>query len=336
MLIASGMGVIDALKAVKADVRSTRMRRLIDQMAEDIEAGSPIWRTLDDAKLFPMHTISLIRIGEESGKLAENLEVVSVEQEKDRDFRSKIRSAMMYPIFVLGLTVVFGIGISFFILPKLALVFSQLKIQLPLITRVLIGVGVYMSNAGLGVIPIVLAIFGAVLYLIFYFPKTKLIGQSILFHTPGIKRLIQEVEVARFGYLLGTLLQAGMPIAQALHSLAEASSFPHYRRFYVFLAHSIEEGFSFQTSFARYGHRLRRLIPTPVQQLIITGEHSGNLPEILLRVGKSYEGKTEATTKNLTVILEPVLLVIVWLGVISVAFAVILPIYRLVGELQTS
>jgi type IV pilus assembly protein PilC len=334
LLIASGMGVIEALNAVSTDVKSGRMRKLITGMKDDIEAGFPIWRALDRARLFPSHAISLIRIGEESGKLSENLQVVSVEQEKDREFRSKIRAAMMYPVFVLGLTLVFGIGISFFILPKLALVFSQLHIQLPLITRILISVGLYLGDKGTSMIPVVLFAGALLIYLVFFFPKTKLLGQSILFAIPGVKRLIQEVEVARFGYLLGTLLEAGLPITLALQSLTQVSSFPHYVKLYEHLERKIEEGNSFQTSFASY-HRLNRLIPTPVQQLIITGERSGNLPEILKKVGVTYEAKTDATTKNLTVILEPVLLVIVWLGVIGVALAVILPIYRLVGQLQT-
>jgi len=334
-LIASGMGVIDALNAVNADIKSKRMRMLILSMRDEIESGSPIWRALERARLFPAHSISLIRIGEESGRLSENLQVVSIEQEKDRSFRSKIRAAMMYPLFVLGLTLVFGIGIAFFILPKLALVFSQLNIELPTITRIIIGAGVFLGEHGAIVLPIASLAIGGIIYIVFFFPKTKRVGQHILFMIPGVKRLIQESELARFGYLLGTLLDAGLPVTQALASLSQSSSFPNYDRFYRYLAARIEEGNSFQRCFATY-KRVNRMIPTPVQQLIMTGERSGNLPEILKKIGQTYEAKTDATTKNLTVILEPILLVVVWLGVISVALAVIMPIYKLIGGLETS
>ncbi|HAZ17128.1 MAG: hypothetical protein A3H59_01890 [Candidatus Jacksonbacteria bacterium RIFCSPLOWO2_02_FULL_43_9] len=334
MLVSSGMTILDAFDAVSADLRSRRMKWIVSVMKEGIESGSPLWRVLDSARLFPEHTISLVRIGEESGKLSENLRVISLQQAKERVFRSKIQSAMMYPMFVLLLTVVIGIGIAWFVLPKLAIVFSQLHVQLPLITKILIQGGKFLNERGVVVVPIIIASFVFFLCVFFYFPKTKRIGQSLLFSVPGIKRLIQEVEIARFGYLLGTLLQAGVIITQSISSLSQATAFPRYKKFYEYLERSIEDGNSFQKSFAQY-RAVNRLIPTPIQQLIVTAERSGNLSETLLSVSETFEGKTETTTKNLTVILEPILLVIVWLGVVAVALAVILPIYGLIGGFKT-
>jgi type II secretory pathway component PulF len=94
-----------------------------------------------------------------------------------------------------------------------------------------------------------------------------------------------------------------------------------------------EEGNSFQKSFVAY-KKIKNLIPTSVQQMVASGEQSGHLSDTLFQVGQIYEAKIETTTKNLSVILEPVLLVIVWLGVAAVAFAIILPIYSLIGGLQ--
>ncbi len=334
MLIASGMGVLEALDAVRGDLRSKKMRRIVAAMRENIESGSPFWRALKQASIFPTHTISLVRIGEDSGKLAQNLRVISAQQEKERSFQSKIRSAMLYPVFVLSLTLTVGVGIAWFILPKLSLVFGQLRIELPLVTKLLISFGTFLGAYGNIVVPLAVVAMALLVYLIFYFPKTRRVGQSLLFIIPGIKQLIREIELARFGYLLGTLLQAGLPITQALASLAEATVFPHYKKFYAYLTSSVEEGNSFEKSFARFPG-MRRLIPTPIQQLIITGEKSGHLPEALIHVSQNYEVKNEVTTKNLMVILEPILLVIVWLGVVAVALAVILPIYSLIGGLQT-
>lgn len=333
-LVISGMGIMDAIDAIKADVKSTRMLALMSKMRDDVESGVPLWKAMANAKLFPEHTVSLIRVGEESGKLSENLRVVSLQQEKDREFQSKIKSALMYPVFVLGLTAVIGIGIAWFILPKLATVFGQLKIKLPLITRILIGTGSFLGHYGAWAVPLFLILFGIFVFFLFSYSKTKKIGQSILLGTPGINKVIMEVELARFGYLLGTLLQAGLPITQALDSLSKATIFPQYKTFYKHLESQIADGSSFQQSFASFP-KLNKLIPTPMQQLIITGERSGNLPETLVKISQLYEGKTEISTKNLSTILEPVLLVIVWLGVVAVAMAVILPIYSLVGGLQS-
>ncbi len=160
--------------------------------------------------------------------------------------------------------------------------------------------------------------------------KTKNIGKYILFSLPGVNRLIKEVELARFGYLLGTLLDAGLPVTHALNSLASTTEYPEYRTLYELLRLSVEDGNSFQKSFVSF-RRIDSFIPATVQQIIVAGEQSGTLSKALLNIGQSYETKSDITTKNLTVILEPILLVIVWLGVVSVALAVILPIYSLIG-----
>lgn len=330
-LVAAGMPILSVLDAIVKDLRSRRMKRILALMRDDIESGSPIWMALQKTNLFANHAISLIRLGEESGNLTQNLKVVAIEQEKDGVFRSKLHSAIMYPILVLSLTVIIGVGIAWFILPKLALVFVQLRIKLPLITKVLIGIGVFLNKYGQYVIPAAVVIAVALFYLIFFYSKTKAICKFILFSLPGIKHLIKEVELARFGYLLGTLLGAGLPITRALDSLASATEFVQYRKLYAHLRDSVEDGNSFQKSFISFRH-VDTLIPIPVQQIIIAGEQSGTLSGTLLKIGQTYETKSDTTTKNLAVILEPVLLVIVWLGVVAVALAVILPIYSLIGD----
>src|SRR3989338_5258203 len=201
MLISGGMPIIQVLDSIGAEMRSRRMKNAIADIRADIESGTPLWKTLLSSRLFPTHAVSLIRLGEESGKLTQNLKVVAIEQEKDRVFKSKIRSAMMYPVFVLSLTAIVGVGISWFILPKLAVVFSQLKIKLPLITKILIGSGTFLGNYGQYVVPVAIFIIIVLFFFVFIFSKTKFIGQYILFSIPGIKGLIKEVEIARLGYL---------------------------------------------------------------------------------------------------------------------------------------
>lgn len=327
------MTILEALDGVGAELRTRVMKRIIGTMRADIEAGNPLWRTFENAQLFSPNVISLIRIGEESGRLSENLAIVSEQERKERVFRSRIRSAMMYPLFVLGLTAVVGIGIAWFILPRLATVFAQLDVELPLITMWLIAAGNFLGEYGAIAIPLTVLGLSTALYVIFFAPRTKHIGQSLLFSIPAIRQLILETELSRFGYLLGTLLGAGLSIVQALASLRDATDFPRYRRFYEYLEKRIEDGDSFERAFKGY-RRLDRLFPMPVQQLIVSGERSGKLASVLRAVSDRYEERSETTTKDLTVILEPILLVIVWLGVVAVALAVILPIYSLIGGLD--
>lgn len=333
MLLTSGVDILQALEAIRGELRSRKMKEVMDELREDIAAGLTISRALENTNFLPAHVISLIRIGEETGRLKENLGVVAEEQRKERAFRSKIRSAMAYPVLVLSITAVVGVGIAWFILPRLATVFDQLKIDLPFISEALIALGNFLGEAGVIVIPVFIGVLAAVIYFTFFFSKTKFIGQGILFAIPGIKRLIQEVELSRLGYILGTLLEAGLPVVPALGSLQETSDFRIYRKFYGFLRQSVEDGNSFERSFRAY-LRTKKLVPNPIQGMIATGEKSGSLPKTLLKIGEIFEGRTDTTTKNLAVMLEPILLVIVWVGVVAVALAVILPIYSLLGGLQ--
>lgn len=333
MLVLSGMSIIGAISSIIKQTKSPGMKLILERMLLEIESGSPVWKALDKTKFFKGYTISLIRLGEESGNFAENLKVVALEEEKDREFKSKVKSALMYPIFVLGLTGIVGIGISWFILPKLAKIFYDLKLALPLITKVLLAFGLFLNKHGLVAVPLGAAVIGGISYIIFVYKKTKFLGEAVVFSIPGIKMLLMEVEVARFGYLLGTLLEAGLPVTRAIDSLASASEVIRYKKFYLALRESIDAGNSFEKSFAAYKN-INALIPPPVQQLIISGEQSGNLNKTLIKVGQVLEAKSDTTTKNLTIIMEPILLVIVWVGVVAVAFAVILPIYSLVGGLN--
>ncbi len=332
-LIDSGMGVSAVLESMGSEMRTSAMQKVIADLREDVDAGSPIWKALQKSDFLPERSTTLVRIGEESGKLSENLKVLVEQQQKERVFAGKIRSAMMYPVLVLALTASIGTGIAWFILPRLASVFLSLRLKLPLITQWLIAIGNFLGKYGAIVIPVLILAIGLVAYFVFIFPKTRHIGHWIFLHTPMIKKLIQDSELSRFGYLFGTLLEAGLPVVQALKSISEATVFYNYRHFYQYLASSIEGGNSFRRSFEEYPHSAA-IIPVPIQQLVGAAERSGHLSQALKKIGTIFEDKTENTTKNLSVVLEPLLLVIVWGGVVMVALAVILPIYNLIGGLQ--
>lgn len=333
MLLASGMDIIESLEAIKSEVKSTKLINIIDALVEDISAGFSLSTALAKTDILPSHIIALIKIGEDSGRLHESLGVVVTQQAKTRSFQSKIRAAMMYPVFVMAVALVVGIGIAWFILPRLASVFGQLNLQLPLVTRVLMSFGAFLSKHGVVVVPSFIAGLVLILFFLFIFSKTKFIGQWILFNIPGIKNLIREAELARFGYIMGTLLQSGLPVLQALSSLKDSGTLRSYGKIYSYLHDQVEEGKSFEESFES-NKKIRKYIPRPIQSLISAGERSGSLSKIFLNISGTFEAKTELTTKNLSVILEPLLLVVVWLGVVAVALAVILPIYSLVGGLS--
>lgn len=332
-MVSAGITINSSLDAIGREAQTRRMRRAIAQIKESIESGSSLWKAIEKSKLFTAQVISLIQIGEESGRLVENLKVIALQQKKDRIFRSKIYSAMMYPVFVLVLSIIIGLGIAWFILPKLATVFASLNVKLPLITKILINIGTFLGAYGNIVIPCFIFLLLVFVFFFFFFSKTKFIGEYLLFKFPGVNRLLKESELGRTGYIMGTLLQAGLPVVSTLTSIENASSFYFYRKLYKFIRENVEEGNSFQKSFELY-KKINKLIPPHIQQMIISGEQSGHLPEIFLSIGEDFEAKSDLTAKNLTIILEPVMLIIVWLGVSFIALAVILPIYSLLGGIN--
>ncbi len=332
MLLTAGMDVLSAIKAVREETVRRRMIKFIDYLVAEIESGSSLYQAFAGTGLVNNQALALINLGERSGRLIDNLKVVALQQQKNRSFQSNIKSAMMYPLVVLTVASVVGVGVTVFIIPKFAKVFSSLHVELPLVTRIMINVGNFVTAYGLIVVPGVFLALVALIYFFFFFRFTKFIGQNLLLYLPGSGRLVRQAEVARFGFIFGTLLNAGLPIVEALDALVESVNYAPYKRFYRRLSADIEEGKSLRRSFESM-KKANILIPSTVKQLIIAGEQSGNLADTLVKVGAIYEVKMEMTSKNISVILEPFLLLMVGLVVLAVAIAVILPIYSLVGSL---
>jgi len=333
MLLSSGLNTTSTIRSIEEEIKSKRLKKIVRKISDDIEEGFPLWKALNNSKIFDESNIALIKVGEESGRLSENLKIVSKQTQKNKGFRSKLKSALMYPIFVLVLASVIGIGIAWFILPNLAKIFNNMDIELPAITKFMINLGVFLGNYGIYVVPALILVIILIFYFVFVYKKTKHIGQAITLSIPGIKKLLKELEIARFTYLLGILLDAGIPVSNALDSLisSSSSSLHRYQKFYKHLKADIENGLSFQKSINTY-KKIDMLFPRSVQQMIIAAEQSGKLSEILLKISDSYSEKVDSTTKNLMTALEPIMLIIVWLAVVFIALSIILPIYSLVGN----
>ena len=333
LLLKASVPVGQALDSLKETAKSKAMRNSLQQMQADIEAGVSLAQALEKTGVVGAQSLALIHLGEQSGHLVENMQLAAAQEEKRHFFHAKIRSALIYPGFVLSLTVIVGLGVSWFLLPRLATTFSQLHVHLPAISKAMIGLGLFLRDHGLVAVPLTLFTIILIGYILFGAPITKAAGQALLFKIPGISRLMHEVEVAQFGYLLGTLLEAGLSVTNALQLLASASNARRYQKLYTYLGQSLEEGRSFQQSLSSY-KKISKLLPPAVQQMVIAGERSGSLSDVLLTIGRTYEQKSDITTQNLESVLEPILLIIVWIGVMGVAVSVIVPIYSLVGGLQ--
>lgn len=336
ILMKAAVPIGEALQSLGETTRKgSNLQKALLQMEKDIDQGISLADALDRCGIVSTQTLTMVKFGEQSGRLAENLSVAAKQEQKQNIFRSKVRSAMLYPTFVLSMVLVVGLGVSWFLLPRLANTFAQLKVDLPLISKIFIGFGQFLGQNGVWFVPVFLIGMFTLGYILFFAPGTRRVGQFLLLHTPGIGRLIREVEIARFGYLFGTLLGAGVGVIESLELLYDSSSNPRYKKLYRYLRDSFKDGYSLKASLRKY-KGINGIIPPAVQQMVIAGERSGSLAETLVEVGDIYGEKADITTDNLEVIIEPFMLVIVAGGVLGVAVAVILPIYSLVGNLGGS
>ncbi len=331
MMLGAGLHITDAIAALEREAKKGPMRKLIGKIRTDIDNGMALWRAMDARAFFTPYTIALVRIGEESGNLAENLENLAVQDEKDHAMKQKVKMAMIYPMIVIVLTVVIAVGLSWFVLPQLVGVLFALNVELPAATLAVIAVADFFTQHGATVVPSIFAgmiVLGALVK----FTKLQIVMQFVLLNIPGIKSLIKEASIARFGIILGSLMGAGVAPVEALRSLTEVTNTERYKKFYRKLTDHIQLGDSFAKSFTEI-RSSKRVLPISVQQIIITGEQSGRLSEVLAKIADIYQKKAEETAQKLPIILEPMLLIVIAGLVAFIAFSIIMPIYSVVGNI---
>jgi len=331
MMLGAGLHVTDALAALEREAKKGPMRKLVEKIRADVDNGYALWRAMDARGYFTPYSIALVRIGEESGNLAENLDNLATQDEKDHAMKQKVKMAMMYPSIVIVLTFIIAIGLSWFVLPQLVGVLVALNVKLPATTLAVIAVADFFTQHGATAVP---SAFGGLFLMgvLVKFTKLQIVMQWFLLKVPGIKSLIREASIARFGIILGSLMSAGVAPVEALHSLAEVTTLWSYRRFYTKLTEHVQIGDSFSKSFQEIKGS-KKVLPVSVQQIIVTGEQSGRLSEVLAKIANIYQKKAEETAQKLPIILEPMLLIVIASLVAFIAFSIIMPIYSVVGNI---
>jgi type IV pilus assembly protein PilC len=329
-MLNAGLPLIDSLHTLQKETRQKPIKKLLQKVIDAVENGSALWRALEAQHFFSPHAISLIRIGEEAGNLAKNLENLAIQEEKDAALKGKIKMAMIYPSIVIVLMFIIVMGLGLFVLPNLLGVLTSLNAKLPLVTRLLVAFTNYFQAYAAIIVP---GMLGGLLFTVILakFTRLKVVFQWMIFHFPGIGALTRQATIARFGIILGSLLEAGVPLIEALNSLAEVTPTVAYRKFYFRLVEHVNVGDSFSKSFESI-RGSQKLLPVTVQQLVTTGERSGSLARILLKIADIYEKKANETAERLPVILEPIILLFIGGLVGLIAFAIIVPIYSVVGS----
>ncbi|HXV27055.1 MAG TPA: type II secretion system F family protein [Candidatus Paceibacterota bacterium] len=333
LLASSGVDAASALEATSRSIRDVGLRGRLSKALATVQEGFPLWQALDVHGILPAQRIWLIRVGEESGQLAKHLQTAVEQHRKEGQFRSRVRSAMLYPAILLSVALVVAVFVSWYILPRLAGVFGNLGAELPLLTRLLLSSGEFLEQYGYIAVPAGAAVVGALIVVLFVLPATRRSGQWLLLRTPGVGGLMRDSELARFGQVFGSLLQVGVPVPESLQAVREACPLVVYRRLYAAMERAVTDGESF-AHFFDASPKARRLIPANIQQLFITAEQTGTLGATSSQLAAVYEGRLDVRAKNLAATLEPLLLFLLWIGVVVLASAVITPIYSILRNVN--
>ncbi|MGB3922126.1 MAG: type II secretion system F family protein [Minisyncoccia bacterium] len=330
-LINAGVSLVEALNMIKEQTVSRSYRRVLEQIIADVTSGRSLSDSLKRFKnAFGDFAISIISVGEETGALSDNLSYLAEELKKRQLLRRKVVGAMVYPIFITFATIGITSLLIVFIFPKIMPIFLSLSVELPITTKILIALSNFLGAYGLWLLLglIVLAIiFRLVIkknrHFHFFFDRLSM-------RTPLIGPMIQNYNLANISRTLSLLLNGGMTLSEALPITSRSTTNLVYRRELEKLAEVANRGEKISSHMKNY----RKLFPDVLSQIISVGERSGNLSETLNYLSDMYESEVEDSTKNLSNMIEPVLMVVMGLMVGFVAVSIITPIYSITQGLQ--
>jgi type IV pilus assembly protein PilC len=330
LMIRAGINIDDALVILAEQSTSSRMRRVLTRVEEEVATGKSLSESISQfPAVFDDLFIKIIFAAEQAGTLSESLEQLATHIKRQYDLRSKIMSAMFYPLLVVISSLVISIALSIFVLPKITSLFRSFDQELPFTTRMIINFSKFMSEqTGLGI-----AIFAAAGILGYILIKSKTLRpfwEYTLFRMPSIGKIVRDFNLALFARTMATLIVSGVPMTQAVAITTETMRNTRYRRALTKIAELQQSGESL-------GYLLstrKDLFPPLVERMIKVGEQSGNLEESLVFLAEFHEEELDYATKNISTIAEPLLIIFVGFIVAVLALAIITPIYQITGSFQ--
>jgi len=328
LMLRSGLPISETLKIVYQSA-SGRFKKVIGDVYAAVKAG----RSLAAAfklypKVFGSFFVGAVLAGENSGTLDNSLDNVANQLKKDKDLSDKIKGALMYPVIILLTGLAMALFLAFYILPKIVPLFIGLKMRLPWTTRLLIAFGQLVERYGS--VLLVSILIG--LLLLVWLARQKFaqpVTHWLTLYSPVIKSMTREANLARFSRTLGTLLASGLNIVDALAISAHAATNYYYRRVLLSVKQSVSRGNRLAAALSKSS-----LFPEMAVSMLAVGEESGRLEETLFYLADFYEEEVDNAAKNLATVIEPILLVIIGLGVGFLALSIITPIYSITGSVS--
>jgi type IV pilus assembly protein PilC len=315
---------------LEKQTKNITLRRILVSLADDINRGELFSSALAKfpntfSKLF----ISMVLAGEESGNLAGSLSDIGENLDKAHALSRRVRGAMIYPGIILSAMIVIGVLLFAFVVPTLASTFKELGVELPTSTRFLIGLGTFFSEHLL--LSFLIIIFGALSIVLLL--RAKFMARYVDFaviHLPVIGNLARELNTARTARTISSLLLAGVSISRAIEITSEVVQNTYYKQVLLEAKAGIEKGSALSGFFESHP----KLYPVMMSEMVEVGEETGKLSDMLLQVSLFYEEEVDNKTKNLSTIIEPLLMVLIGAGVGFFAISMISPLYSILNEIQ--
>lgn len=328
-MVVAGLSLPESLTILKSQTQNDTFGRVLTEIEHQIVSGGNLGDALSK---YPQHFshiyVALVRAGESSGQLDQVLARLADSLEVQRDFRSKVTGAMIYPVIILvGMGIVIMIMMTV-VIPKLTELYTDFGVELPMATQILISLSSFFVHWWW----FVLIMLGAGVYGFIRWKATKsgeLVTDTVMLHIPLFGELQKKVILVEFTRTLSMLISSGIRLLDALQVLKDALGNVLFRNAIVDISKKVERGFPLGETFSEFP-----VFPPIVSQMMKVGEETGKLDDTLLKLSKYFQSESENLVKGLTTAIEPIIMVVLGVGVGFIVISVITPIYNLTSQFK--
>ncbi|MFA5934900.1 MAG: type II secretion system F family protein [Candidatus Paceibacterota bacterium] len=328
-MIEAGLPLAKSLSVLEKQIKNKRFKNIISSLEDEIRKG----KTLSEATkiysdVFPNLFTSMVKAGEESGKLSDSLKIVGSQMDSMYKLKKKIKGAMMYPSVIFSVMLIIGALMLIYVVPGITATFRDLNVELPILTRVLIGISDFLKNNIFSSLVLVI-----VVIISFYFVSLSKIGKRaidfIVLKLPVVGGLVRETNSARITRTISSLLSSGVPFAEAILITGEVIQNTYFKELLIEARINVEKGEPISSVFLEK----TKLCPVFVGEMMSVGEETGRLPGMLLEVADFYENSVDQKTKDMSTIIEPFLMIVIGLSVGFFALAIMQPLYSVMDNI---
>ncbi|MBP2653904.1 MAG: Type secretion system protein [Firmicutes bacterium] len=328
-MVSAGLPLVNVLSILIEQADGPVLKKALQSVYKNVQEGGALSAAMAQHQaVFPSVMVYLIESGELGGVLDEVLDQLALQFEKDHKLNQRVKSAMIYPAAVLVFAILAVIGILVFIMPSFVDMYSQMQVELPLPTKVLLGASNLMRDYGVFMLAGVV-IGGYLVSRSAKFSGFKAIMDDIVLSLPVFGILYRKVAIARFSRTLATLIDGGVPIVQALDVVKNTTDIKPMVTALSMAQSSIQEGFSFSVPLSQSG-----LFPPMVVQMVAIGEETGKLDAMLRKVSEFYENDVDDMVARLSSLLEPFLIVVMGVILGSIIISLMYPLFDMVTKVH--